>query len=280
MYALERPPPFLRRLSSHASAMHDNTLPPSRLSSPTLTITTNSLRQRPVPKSRPAPYHLQPRLPPGTLKKAAPTVSLTNASAVRTATCHSLPSMHSLFETPPTQSFIPFPTSAPIDCPPPHSSSDPGAEDARSSVEHQACTPSPFDVPSKPDSANVPIGNIEQRKRRLRSFLNSSSSPSPSNILPYKRPKIPSAKGTSRARKSRKQVADLQFTALMHRSIVWQLNAVRVSAMDVDSGVESQFGNQLSPGLLDQDTILAERLWKSLMDQGLQPVLSRGTGKP
>lgn len=268
MYCLQSTPPLLQLPLSdpqHDSAHVSNSI--SRMKVPTLAMSTNSPKQLPSPKTKSGSIHFQHRLSPSTIKKASPTVSLTNASAVRTSTS---PLQHlpaDFPEHPSSQSFIPFPTSAPIDCPPPPASSDavdPGAEVACSGS--QVCAQ--LDVQTQSNPVNLPIGIPEPRKRRVRSFLNSCSSPTSLHKVPSKRPKVPKP---SKGRKTRRQIADLQFTALMHRSIAWHIRASCLEIMEVDSGDR----HPLQPGL-EQDALLVERLWKNLVDQGFKPVISQG----
>lgn len=273
MYSLQLPPPFLQRLSSLSQSTE--IAKPPRTEEPTLSLTLNSLRQRPAPQARTALYGSQARPPSTTLKKAPPTVFLTNASAVRTTiSCCLLPSPSGLPESP-AQNFIPFPTSTPIDFPPPRPPSDvvDPVPEIESANNQNCCTST--EAP-KPGVSPVPVGQPEQRKRRLRSFLASSSSPTSSVKLPFKRAKVPKPKSTTKARKSRKQVADLHFMALMHRSIVWHMRTVRTSSMDIDSE-ESPRHETDSSCLFDQDTLLVERLWQSLIDKGLKPIITDST---
>jgi hypothetical protein len=85
---------------------------------------------------------------------------------------------------------------------------------------------------------------------------------SPANVAPSpKRPK-----------KSRRAVADMQFAADVHRSILCCMRAHEDGAMAIDSAGDA-------PDVLrEQDRALADRLSKGLRDQGCSPVLIEGSG--
>ena len=161
MYCVQPTPPLLQgplSNSQHDSVHIPNTI--SRMKAPALAISMNSPKQSLSPKTKSGSIHFQHRLSPSTIKKASPTVSLTNASAVRTSTS---PLQHlpaDFPEHPSSQSFIPFPTSAPIDCPPPRTSSDevdPGTEVACSGS--QVCAR--LDVQTQSNPANLPAGTVD-----------------------------------------------------------------------------------------------------------------------
>lgn len=91
--------------------------------------------------------------------------------------------------------------------------------------------------------------------------------------LANKRPKLPSTPAIQPPRKkskkaSKRQAADLQFTATLHRSLASHLRsftAYTLAPCAQDDAPEDELI------LRHQDRMLVERLWKNLVDQGLQP---------
>jgi hypothetical protein len=209
-----------------------------------------------------------PRLALGTSHKAAPTVSLSNTHVERDTTTHSS---------------IPFP-SAPIQCPGSSAAyqdvemtledaaeSSPSSEDwhlelARkhsqsclaTSFVHRDGHAMPYPVQHTPnDGQTMERTSVPVRKRKLAN----------------RRPKLPSTTTCQPPRKkskrgSKRQTTDLQFIATLHRSLVTHL---RTSSSYTLSPCETNARDD-ELALHRQDRILIERLWKGLIDQGLQPV--------
>lgn len=79
------------------------------------------------------------------------------------------------------------------------------------------------------------------------------------------------AKRQKKSRAVRRQIADLQFTAVLHRSIVAHLRNLAFSEsssppLHTDSSRAETIVFRI------QDQLLAERLWKSLADRGITPL--------
>lgn len=204
---------------------------------------------------------------PASSHKAAPTVSISNTYAER--------------DTSP-QNYIPFP-SAPISCPAPSSS--------HSDLEIH--TDGPWEVVCSPvsDPWHLSIHRRRPQSCLATSFVHRdnhampSSSHEPSKAasvlnvslpmrkrkLAAKRVRVPSAsakqpvvaKRKSR-RSAKRQAADLQLTATLHRSLASNLR----STPSRHAGSSSEDALVLR----QQDRILVERLWHNLVDQGLKPV--------
>lgn len=210
-----------------------------------------------------------PRLTLGTSHKAAPTVSLSNTHVERDNTADSL---------------VPFP-SAPIRCPGTRSFdedvemaeadgeeySPPRSGDwhlilhrkhARSCLAtsfvhrngHALPRPSGYESDS---GQHAPRGGVPVRKRKL--AHKRAKAPSPTSSAPPRK----------RSRKAgKRQAADLQFTATVHRSLVAHLRVLTAHALAhcADAAAEDALA------LRTQDRLLVERLWKGLMDHGFKPV--------
>ena len=213
----------------------------------------------------------RPRLALGTSHKAAPTVSLSNTHVERD-----------------DHSFIPFP-SAPIQCP--------GAGSSHLDIE-MSCSDALDELPTSPPPPED--WHVDLRRRHARSCLATSfvhrdghampaqsgyesddgqNTPPPTGVplrkrkLAHKRVKVPSTTTCLPPRKKSKktckrQAADLQFAATLHRSLVTHLRAVTsytLTTREVDAPED-----ELT--LRTQDQMLVERLWKGLLDHGFQPV--------
>ncbi|KIP04587.1 hypothetical protein PHLGIDRAFT_189632 [Phlebiopsis gigantea 11061_1 CR5-6] len=209
-----------------------------------------------------------PRLALGTSQKAAPTVSLSNTHVERD-----------------DHSFIPFP-SVPIQCP--------GASNFRQDME-MSCSDVLDELPSSPPPEDW---HLDLHRRHARSCLATSfvhrdghALPAPSGYesddgqnktrtgvplrkrkLAHKRVKVPSVTTCLPPRKKSKktckrQAADLQFTATLHRSLVTHLRAI--TSYTLTSREVSAPDDE--PTLRTQDIMLVERLWKGLLDHGFQP---------
>ena len=199
-------------------------------------------------------------------QKAAPTVSLSSTHVERDS---------------PIESSVPFP-SAPIQCPGTstclrdtemltESQSSPPGEDwhldlarrhsqsclATSYVHRDGHAMSPDALCESEEGQSTMQSGVPVRKRKLAN----------------KRPKIPSTAATQPSRKkskrtSKRQTADLQFTVTLHRSLASHLRSLTsyTLAQYASDAPEDEFI------LKTQDRMLVERLWKSLVDQGLQPI--------
>lgn len=210
-----------------------------------------------------------PRLALGTSHKAAPTVSLSSTHVERD-----------------DHSFIPFP-SAPIQCP--------GASNSHQDIE-MSCSDVLDELPSTPPSEDW---HLDLHRRHARSCLATSFVHRDGHAMPkssgyesddgqnttrtgvplrkrklaHRRVKVPSTTTCLPPRKRSKktckrQAADLQFTATLHRSLVTHLRAITsytLTTREVDAPED-----ELT--LRTQDRILVERLWKGLLDHGFQPV--------
>lgn len=261
-----------------------------------LSVTTNILRHPKLP------------LGPGTSTKAAPTVqvSLSNVNAQRETTC--APSSGLKSPTSVESSCIPFP-SQPIQCSrisashvdlsepctgegfdnwlvvqsPPSILDDYdiwrsglGASQHVSSsfVHRNVCGYPPEDPFNMATDATTVDGHAPAqpapRKRKMavrRVKVPSLSSPSSSK----------GSKRTKRTRSSKKNIADVQFTATLHRSILVHLRDSQLAASNALSRVLDDYDSDddydsCSKSMLRiQDQILVERLWKALVDQGFSP---------
>ncbi|KAL4245921.1 hypothetical protein ABKN59_009555 [Abortiporus biennis] len=190
-------------------------------------------------------------------KKASATVSLSIASVVSSGSSSLMPSQ--AVETPntPTQSFIPFP-SAPIDCHRSSVDSNSYELDISSFVLVDHIQQSSVDFVSNLDTLNgvelraPPIVPPAWRRRRTKPslpFLDvKTQSTGPQLKKSIKTPST-SRNSSKRTKRSRRQVADLH---------VESRKALRAETDQV---------------VLEQDSLLAERLWNSLAEQGLKPVL-------
>lgn len=97
-------------------------------------------------------------------------------------------------------------------------------------------------------------------------------------------PLFPVAKRFAASRKSKRQAADVQFLAAMHRSISWRLK-MKMGLISPGSMADTEIPNAGGGGggcecgcglgamMYDQDMKLVERLWHVLVDQGCRPVL-------
>ncbi|KAI0081505.1 hypothetical protein K474DRAFT_1671963 [Panus rudis PR-1116 ss-1] len=353
MYSLTLPKPFLNRwTSSNTEGTSSTTRPSSRKgtsSSMGSNSTNDSVRR---PKSKPR-HH--PHLRITSSRKASPTLSLTNASAVGTGTsaCSGscsvslLPSPEGLPEVsrPATRSrtnSIPFPSSP---TPTPSMSCNTSSAHEYDPFEHDVdllsyvvvepnrLRPRVQDddedmspVVDRPATA-VPVPQAELRRRKGVSDLSSPCSapfpssplstscldddttpmscpepefayPSPSPSPKRQRVSSTNSKLNKRARKARKQTADMQFVALMHRSIANHLRELHAELLrlemeeeakrqsgangnvDVDVVLEEEEDNEDDAEdcdyvriHLEQDLLLVERLWQNLVDQGFRPIL-------
>ncbi|KAI0782104.1 hypothetical protein C8Q75DRAFT_737770 [Abortiporus biennis] len=208
-------------------------------------------------------------------KKASATVSLSIASVVSSGSSSLMPSQAVEISNTPTQSFIPFP-SAPIDCHRSSVDSNSYELDISSFVLVDHIQQSSVDFVSNLDTLNgvelraPPIVPPAWRRRRTKPslpFLDvKTQSTGPQLKKSIKTPST-SRNSSKRTKRSRRQVADLQFVAMMHRTIAWRLRCI--------NSVESRkaLRAETDQVVLEQDSLLAERLWNSLAEQGLKPVL-------
>ncbi|KAI0713784.1 hypothetical protein C8Q76DRAFT_796724 [Earliella scabrosa] len=228
------------------------------------------------------------------IKKAAPTVSVTNTNAARVSAVvvpQSSPQAFPEVSSSSSPSTIPFPSS-PIPCPSrkramSEDSYEP--QEGGSTEEVQEDEPMDVDEP-EPHGKALPfhrrISHIDILRRRSKSCLASSYFHSDSHSsrrthTTHDRPVSPPAEGPARkkpavrresmsagtptsktVRKAKRVVADAQFLASMHSSIALQVRT------RVDHGG--------TPGSSDdftaQDAVLVERIWNALLDMGYRPV--------
>lgn len=216
----------------------------------------NATHQRPRLKQSscsPSPYNRF-------VLKASATVSLSNANANAACITTTKATAKRVASEQESQNAIPFP-SAPILIDFPSTSAEP-RHPRPIPRRRRSNTPSLPSIHPQSQSqyqshsrtSSLPSSDIPRsRKHTYSSPPQSSSSPSP-------RPK--------RARKNRRVLADLHFFAIIHRSIVYGMRArAQITSMDVD--VDGN-GNAI---LLEQDELLAKRLWTNLMEHGCEPVL-------
>ncbi|KAI0927804.1 hypothetical protein AcW1_005229 [Taiwanofungus camphoratus] len=234
-------------------------------------------------------------------KKALPTVSITNTSVPRAVTACLLPSPSGLPDAP-AHSFIPFPSS-PIPCPSPRND-NPGI-DLISESQNVGGDDTLATVGTSHTAAWQNVRRGYSRSCLASSYLyrdslarygekpsNHKSGPSnarcaPKHATPHKvshhvdRSETKSLDATGRrlgmsagtpnprrARKGKRLAADVQFLAVVHRSIAWwaRKHAAQEETKDV---------------CIEQDVLLAKRLWKTLVDQGCKPVpFEAGPGIP
>jgi len=246
--------PYLHHLSLHSYG--------SYASKGALCISANAFPASPITsKKASAPSRSKP-----SSTKASPTLSLSTAS-VCSRTSSLLPDAHNS---------IPFPSSARIDRAPGvdidldissfvvmgQPQTTPGYVKPKGELEvHLHHRPPP------PLSLSVPWNMDLRRRRRTK-----QASSLPSADLPRRssgKDKVASNGTTTLklskrpGKRSRKQNTDLQFTVNMHRTLAKQL----WSALSLRQGKEADV-------LLEQENLLVERLWRSLVDQGFKPILS------
>ncbi|GJE88160.1 hypothetical protein PsYK624_042430 [Phanerochaete sordida] len=194
--------------------------------------------------------------------KAAPTISLSSTNVERDGT---------------PQSIIPFP-SAPIQCS--------GVSFSREDVEMEddALSSSPatdchLNVARRHSRSYLAASFVHEDEHAMPHGLEEGQSVAQNGVplrkrkLANKRPKLPSTPAIQPPRKkskkaSKRQAADLQFTVTLHRSLASHLRtftSYTLAQCAVDAPEDELI-------LRSQDRILVERLWKSLVDQGLQPV--------
>lgn len=221
------------------------------------------------------------------IKKASPTVSVTNTNAARVIT-DSQPS-----PALPEVSFpssVPFPSS-PIPCPSRKRAISEDGYDLRDECEETGDEPMDVDEPNETKGSTLPfhrrISHIDIIRRRSKSCLAASYFHSDSQqprrsrhasdkpVPPPHGPEQPARKrpamrresmsaGTplpKTVRKARRVVADAQFLASLHSSIAVQVRT------RVNSGVISP-----DDDCATQDAILVERIWHALVDLGYKPV--------
>ncbi|KAM5542004.1 hypothetical protein V8D89_004314 [Ganoderma adspersum] len=266
-----------------------STAPPKPLSSRTNSSATRSLK-----------VHF--KLP--VIRKASPTVSVTNANAARASTALSIseakPSMPVLQDVlPPTANSIAFP-SEPIPCPSrkrAHSDDGYDSRDGTDESVHIAALETPSRTPGNAIPFHRRISHIDILRRRSKSCLAVSYFHSDSTLPPAqpvaqapqpfptedvdmpdalpeplakrrpaaRRESMSAGNPSGRAvRKARRVVADAQFLASMHSSI----------ALRVRTSIEN--GPTTPPRGSDeytaQDALLVERIWHTLVDMGYRPV--------
>ncbi|KII89522.1 hypothetical protein PLICRDRAFT_41149 [Plicaturopsis crispa FD-325 SS-3] len=221
-------------------------------------------------------------------RKASPTLALSHANA--NATCittniHSEPttpisSNSSTVATLPMPlpvrprtrtNDIPFPSSAPIACPPstafPTSDDDDAMDVCELPTQHPESPPSSPHPPRRRASSSLPTQHRPASKRARKTRSASASS--------YR---------------GKRRAADLQFLATVHRSLLWRLRddgGYRMDSgarMDMDTGhadgAEEGKGEGKGSTLTAQDRILVKRIWHSLVEQGCRPVLLDATPVP
>ncbi|KIM80032.1 hypothetical protein PILCRDRAFT_89859 [Piloderma croceum F 1598] len=204
--------------------------------------------------------------------KASATVSLTNASANASCiTASAIPPVDP-FSSPPSPrprstrtNVIPFPSSSPHDTAMqgpsvPELASDIGLNDALSRYQQQQPYRRKRSPPqqhhSRPHWNTHPTPNPNIRKHPNSSPRQSRES------APAKRP-----------RRNKRVVADLQFVALVHRSIV---NRVRESGVNINVYPDDGDGERMRVDdantdhkiLFEQEDLLLRRLWTTLVEHG------------
>ncbi|KAH8100396.1 hypothetical protein BXZ70DRAFT_939352 [Cristinia sonorae] len=244
----------------------------ARVSNGPLSNSTNLSRSRRGKKAKPAhqTHHLSLPL----TKKGSPTVSLSSTNVIGTATLSTISPTSSS-----RNNLIPFPScttsSFPCDTPPELDidlmsfvvvGTD-GGEGKENIASLQASTawridlrrrrsqsclvPSSFVCPA-PSRDDFPL-NIDVPNPRMEPSRRVHTVSEPRAIK--RKPVPPKPLSVKRAKKNRKQAADFQFVAMMHRSIIQSMSV---------SGSESQVSSQ--------DILLAERLWLALRAQECNPV--------
>ncbi|THH29021.1 hypothetical protein EUX98_g5168 [Antrodiella citrinella] len=207
-------------------------------------------------------------------KKATATVSLSNASAVGTATpC--------LFPTDAPQNLIPFPSCTPATAVP--CITPPELDlDLLSFVVIERDGEEGMEKQSMLRAATA--WRIDLRRRRSKSCLVPASficgapsqndfslhldvpGPRRSQSVTESRPRVVKKKPVSSSpkatRKAKKLTADVHFVAMMHKSIV---------CWTKDGHSEPPPKEPLSD-ILQQDGLLVQRLWRGLLAQGLKPI--------
>ncbi|KAI0321310.1 hypothetical protein OF83DRAFT_1168554 [Amylostereum chailletii] len=197
--------------------------------------------------------------------KAAPTVALTSAN-VSSAPAHDGSSKTSARSS---HNFVPFP-------------STPDADWALYAFEDTAADPFAGPASSITSAAHVenalkrPLPSQETRRKRCQvPPAQSSHGAAPrrrSVVVASPRPRLATstagAPTAKRPKKNKRVVADMQFTADVHRSIMHSMRVDEDCKMAVDGEVDV---------LLAQDKALVDRLWKSLREQGCSPVLIDGS---
>ncbi|KAH9857426.1 hypothetical protein C2E23DRAFT_273325 [Lenzites betulinus] len=212
-------------------------------------------------------------------KKSAPTVSITNTNAARTNTS-AIPTstfspLSEVVVSP--QSFVPFPSS-PIPCPPPRqrSASEEGycsnselqdlAFPGEKETEMQTATSrhgSHTDIHRRRSKSCLPASFLQrdakQRKNRI-----ASEKPAvpqrPATRVAARRESMSAGNPTRKAvRKAKRLVADAQFLASIHSTIASGVRA----RIHTDGGSDEYTA---------QDALLVDRIWRTLVDLGYQPV--------
>ncbi|CCM03027.1 uncharacterized protein FIBRA_05144 [Fibroporia radiculosa] len=220
-----------------------------------------------------------------TAKKASATVSLTNTHVSRVNTACILPSPSGLSE-PPQQSFIPFP-SPPIPCP----SHREEVDELSTPRDDQQVSPMDWEANKEqlaPQTANwssvrrrtprtcltaphchrePPAGSTQANIRRVFKGAQHRAMPAPSpdkGTVPLESTgrKLSMSCGSpyiprKRARKAKKVTPDMQFLALVHRSIAWHARGTLGGVPDDCAA---------------QDVLFAKRLWTNLVELGGKPV--------
>ncbi|THH10645.1 hypothetical protein EW146_g8305 [Bondarzewia mesenterica] len=201
---------------------------------------TNVSRNSGIPSARSKPPSNFKTWP----KKVSPTVALSNASA----SPHSEPSIN----------LIPFPST----------------DDDSDSFSH---TSSP-DLPSRQKRSLPPDGR--RRRCQIPPSHSAHSSRRKTAALPA-RQRCSSEKSAGfrakRSKHSKRAVADLQFTAAVHRSIVWRLKR---QGDTVEKEQDVDMNADVTGELIEaQERQLVDRLWQHLVDQGCSPVLLDGAAE-
>ncbi|RPD55329.1 hypothetical protein L226DRAFT_206422 [Lentinus tigrinus ALCF2SS1-7] len=222
------------------------------------------------------------------IKKASPTVSVTNTNAARVNT-YSQPSP-AFPEVSSSPSTVPFPSS-PIPCPSRKRAISEDAYDSRDGSEESGDEPMDVDEPSETKGSTLPfhrrISHIDIIRRRSKSCLAASyfhsDSQQPRRSLHASDKPVPPPHGPEQparkrpavrrqsmsagnplpktVRKAKRVVADAQFLASLHSSIALQVRS------RMDTGVASP-GDECAT----QDALLVERIWHALVDLGYKPV--------
>ncbi|KAH7905696.1 hypothetical protein BJ138DRAFT_1164311 [Hygrophoropsis aurantiaca] len=206
--------------------------------------------------------HHNPLLSLSRPRKAPPTVSISSANATCPPPAQPLPPSPSDLPDVQThsQSVIPFPSS-PVECP---MSSD---IDMRDGTSDEICLLSlSCDIP-RPVCDSLAPWSAQTRLRKRRSL---ACAPQPRHPQSTGKESSGDTVSRKRPRKSRQQVADLQFMATVHRSLITCIRSGdgRISGCSVEEVGDSFTGEEVRA----QDMLLASRLWQHLLDQGCTPV--------
>ncbi|KAH7918141.1 hypothetical protein BV22DRAFT_1200086 [Leucogyrophana mollusca] len=212
--------------------------------------------------------HHNPLLSLSRPRKAPPTVSLSSANATCPPPAQPLlPSPSDLPDVQThSQSDIPFPSCS-LDFP---MTSD---IDMRDGTSDNICLLSlSCDIPTS-SCDNLAPWSAQIRLRKRRSLACTSQ---PKGLRRSKSKSKESGGdivSRKRQRKSRRQVADLQFQATVHRSLIACIRTAEDSEQSTSRpDMEGDGITWASETMQAQDMLLASRLWQRLLDQGCTPV--------